>query len=266
MGRLKNRVAIVTGAGSIGPGWGNGKAIATLFAREGAKVFGIDINRDAVDETATINSDEGNVFTPHVADVTNARGVEEAVAACIDRYGELDILVNNVGVVRLGGPVELPVETWYQAFDINVTSAYLTCKFALPHLEKSGRGSIINISSIAGIRATGVNYSSYYTTKSAMLGLSRGIALEYARRGVRSNCILPGLMDTPLVYADVATAYDSVKDRDRIRAVREEICPMGRMGDAWDVAHASLFLASDEAKYVTGTELVVDGGISARCA
>ncbi|WP_137391773.1 SDR family NAD(P)-dependent oxidoreductase [Rhodoligotrophos defluvii] len=266
MARLLGKVALVTGAGSIGPGWGNGKAISTLFARESAQVFAVDINKQAADETRSIIEDECGVCATFAADVSKAEDVKRAVDACIAAFGRIDILVNNVGVVRLGNVVELSEEEWDRANEINLKSVFLTCKHVLPHMARQGAGAIINISSIAAIRYTGVPYASYYATKGALLSLTRSIALEYAAKGIRANSILPGLMDTPLVYADVAAAYDAEKDRAAIKAKRDAMCPTGRMGDAWDVAYAALYLASDEAKYVTGTELVVDGGITAKFA
>ncbi|MGF7162020.1 NAD(P)-dependent dehydrogenase (short-subunit alcohol dehydrogenase family) [Rhodoligotrophos appendicifer] len=264
MSRLLGKVALVTGAGSIGPGWGNGKAMSTLFAREGAQVFAVDINAAAAEETRSIIDDECGTCATFAADVSKSDDVERAVNACLAAFGRIDILVNNVGVVRLGGVVELSEEDWDRANAINLKSVFLTCKHVIPHMLARKSGSVINISSIAAIRYTGIDYASYYATKGAMLSLTRGVALRYAGSGLRANCILPGLMDTPLVYADVARAYDSQEDQAVIKAKRDAMCPTGHMGDAWDVAYAALYLASDEAKYVTGTELVVDGGITAK--
>lgn len=257
---------MVTGAGSIGPGWGNGKAISTLFAREGAQVFAIDVNLKAAEETRSIIEEECGTCAIHAADVSDSAQVERAVEICLATYGRLDILVNNVGIVRLGGVVELSETEWDRVNATNLKSVFLTCKYALPHMAAARAGVIVNISSVAAIRWTGIAYASYYATKGAILSLTRGIALEYADRGVRANCILPGLIDTPLVYADVGRAYDPGYDHDKIRAARDKLCPMGRMGDAWDVAYAALYLASDEARYVTATELVVDGGLTAKFA
>jgi NAD(P)-dependent dehydrogenase (short-subunit alcohol dehydrogenase family) len=260
---LKDRVAIVTGAGAAGPGWGNGKAIAALFAREGAKIFGVDINGAAAEETRGVIADEGGTCVAHTADVSSATDVEGLVAACLDAFGRIDILVNNVGIVRLGGPVELEESAWDRVTDVNLKSVYLTAKHVLPVMERQGIGVIVNISSVAAIRYSGIDYASYYATKGAILPLTRAIALQYAKKGIRANCVLPGLMDTPLVRADLAQAYDDAGDIDRVVEARAAQCPMGHMGDAWDTAHAALFLASDEARYITATELLVDGGVSA---
>src|SRR5262249_55147244 len=144
-------------------------------------------------------------------------------------------------------------------------SMFLTCQAVLPHMERQGRGAIVNISSVSGIRWLGVPYVSYTTSKAAILGFTQSIALEYARKGVRANCILPGLMNTPMIVKPLAGVY-AQGDVDQMLATRADQCPTGAMGDAWDVAYAALFLASDEAKYITGAQLVVDGGLSCKVA
>ena len=264
--RLVDRVALVTGAGSIGPGWGNGKATSALFAREGASVFGVDINTDAAEETRTIVEGEGGTMAAHTADVADAVSVRDMVQACLDRFGRIDILVNNVGIVAVGGPVEMEEAAWDRSMDVNLKSMFLTCKHVLPGMQERRSGAIVNIASIAGIRWTGVPYSAYYASKGGVLAFTRGVALQYARDGIRANSVLPGLMNTPMVHAGLTAAYGDEGDFDNLVRVRDDQCPMGHMGDGWDVAHAALFLASDEAKYVTGTELVVDGGITAKFA
>ncbi len=264
--RLADKVALVTGAGSIGPGWGNGKATAALFAREGAAVFGADINADAVEETRAIVEREGGTMAAHTADVADAASVRDMVRACLDRFGRIDVLVNNVGIVAVGGPVEMDEAAWDHSMDVNLKSMFLTCKHVLPAMQRQGSGAIVNIASIAGIRWTGVPYSAYYASKGGVLAFTRGVALQYARDGVRANSVLPGLMNTPMVHEGLTSAYGDEGDVENLIRVRDAQCPMGRMGDGWDVAHAVLFLASDDAKYITGTELVVDGGITARFA
>jgi len=260
-GRLDGKVAMVTGAGAIGPGWGNGKAVAVLFAREGARVFAIDKNAGAAEETRAIIAGEGGDCTAHVADVTDAGAVSGAVDACLEGYGRIDVLHNNVGIVVGGGPVEESLADWERGFAVNLTSLFLACKHVLPHMVAAGGGAIVNVSSIAANRWLGVPYASYAATKAAILGVSRNIAMQYARKGIRCNTILPGIIDTPLLRKLLADVYPADEIEDRI-AYRDSQVPMGRMGDAWDVAHAALFLASDEAQYVTGAELVVDGGLS----
>ena len=261
--RLKNKMAIVTGAGSIGPGWGNGKATAVLFACEGAKVFATDINLAAAEETKSIIDKEGGICTVHKVDVSKSEEVKAMVDRCIETYGRIDILHNNVGIVVVGGPVETSEETWDRVMAINLKSMFLTCKYVIPYMEKQGGGVITNISSIAAIRYTGVPYITYYTTKAGILGFTQGIALQYANKNIRANCILPGLMDTPLIREPLKDAY-AAGDIEKMLEIRNKQCPTGKMGDAWDVAHAALFLASDEAKYITGAQIVVDGGITCK--
>lgn len=262
--RLSGKVALVTGCGSVGPGWGNGKAISALFAREGAKVFGCDINLAAANETQQIVSTEGGTMQVVQCDVAANEQVQRTVELCMQAYGRIDILVNNVGIVEVGGPVEYPLEKWQRTLDVNLTSMFLMAKHVIPHMLKQG-GSIINMGSVASIRYTGVPYISYYTTKSAILGFSRAVALQYAKEGIRSNVILPGLMNTPLIVEPLKDAYGD-GDIEAMMKNRAQQCPMGVMGDAWDVANAALYLASDESKYTTATELLVDGGITARFA
>jgi len=263
--RLKNKVAIVTGAGSVGPGWGNGKATSVLFAREGAKVFAIDISLPAAEETKGIIEKEGGICAIQKGDVSNSGEVETMVEQCIQTYGRIDILHNNVGIVIAGGPVETSEETWDRVMAVNLKSMFLTCKYVLPYMEKQGGGVVINISSIAAIRYTGIPYITYYTTKAGILGLTQSIALQYATKNIRANAILPGLMHTPMFVEPLKEAY-AAGDVEKMFEIRNKQCPTGKMGDAWDVAHAALFLASDEAKYITGAQIVVDGGITCKFA
>jgi NAD(P)-dependent dehydrogenase (short-subunit alcohol dehydrogenase family) len=262
--RLKDKVALVSGAGSSGPGWGNGKATAVLFAREGAKVLAADINDDAALETKRIIDGEGGICEAVSTDVSRADGVSAMVSYCIEAFARIDVLHNNVGIVEVGGPVDTTEASWDRVNNVNLKSMFLTCKHVLPHMERQGKGAIVNIASVSGIRWLGVPYISYAATKAAVIQLTRVIALQYARKGIRANSILPGMMNTPMVHAaEVIAAYGGSAE-EMVRR-RDEQCPMGRMGDAWDVAYAAPFLASDEAKYITGTELVVDGGLTVNC-
>jgi NAD(P)-dependent dehydrogenase (short-subunit alcohol dehydrogenase family) len=263
--RLRNKVAIVTGAGSVGPGWGNGKATAVLFAREGAKVFAVDIKLGAGEETKAIIDQEGGECTAHRADVSRSDEVKAAVERCIETYGRIDILHNNVGVIRAGGPVETSEEIWDRFTAVNLKSMFLTCKYVLPHMERQGGGAIVNISSIAAIRCTGVPYVTYSTTKAAILQLTQSVALQYAAKNIRANAILPGVIKTPMLIEMYREIYGEGNVEKMIER-RSKLCPMEKMGDGWDVAHAALFLASDEAKYITGTQLIVDGGITCKYA
>jgi NAD(P)-dependent dehydrogenase (short-subunit alcohol dehydrogenase family) len=263
MQRLKGKTAMVVGAGSIGPGWGNGKATAATFAREGAQVFCVDRNAKAAQETVKIIADEGGKAEAFTADVSRATEVEAMVAACLGAYGRIDVLDNNVGIAEMGSVVELPEADWDRVFAVNLKSAFLTMKHVIPVMVRQGGGSVINISSIASIRHLGLSYVSYGASKAAMNQMTRTSAVEFARHHVRVNCILPGLMKTPMVEhsAGLAASYAG-GDIEAMWRARDAQVPMGHMGEAWDVANAALFLASDESKYITGIELVVDGGIT----
>lgn len=262
-GRLEGKVAIVTGAGSVGPGWGNGKATAVLFAREGAKVYAVDINHEAVSETQGIILQEGGDCRIRKVDVSQSQEVQDMVRDCITTYGRIDILHNNVGIVVVGGVVDTTEEIWDYVMAVNLKSMFLTAKHVLPYMEKQGRGVITNIASIAAIRYTGVNYVTYYASKAGILGLTMSIAMEYAAKGIRCNAILPGLMNTPMVVEPLKGVYGG-GNVEKMIEIRNRQCPTGKMGDAWDVARAALFLTCDEAKYITGAQLVVDGGITCK--
>ena len=263
MDRLKGKVAMVVGAGSIGPGWGNGKATAVTFAREGAQVFCVDRNGAAAEETAKIITGEGGKATAFTADVSRPAEIEAMVAVCLKAYGRIDVLDNNVGIAETGSVVDVTEADWDRVFAVNLKSAFLAMKHVIPVMVRQGGGSIINISSIASIRHLGISYVTYGTTKAAMNQMTRSTAVEFAAQNIRVNAILPGLMKTPMVEhsAGLAASYAN-GDVEAMWRARDAQVPMGHMGDAWDVANAALFLASDESKYVTGIELVVDGGIT----
>ncbi|WP_407657869.1 SDR family NAD(P)-dependent oxidoreductase [Hypericibacter adhaerens] len=249
---------MVFGAGSVGPGWGNGKATATLFAREGARVVGVDVNLAAVEETRDIVRSEGGAFQALAADVTQSDQVKKVVDTVVETYGRIDVLHNNVGTTIMGDPTELSEENWHKTLDVNTTSIFLTCKHVLPIMRRQKKGAIVNISSLAAIRYTGYPYTAYYAAKGAVNQFTVGLALQYAAQGIRVNAIMPGYMNTPLIHQQISGQY---KTAEEMVAARDALSPTGKMGTGWDIAHAALFLASDEAAYITGVCLPVDGGV-----
>ena len=263
-GRMAGRVAIVTGAGSVGPGWGNGRAAAVRFAAEGARVFAVDLHESALAETLAAVAEGGGEVVSHVCDVTDGDAVAAMVAACVDTFGAPDVLLNNVGGSRAGGAVDMSEELWHQQLDFNLTSTFLTCKNVLPRMVEAGRGAIVNTASTSGIRWTGAAQVAYSASKAGVIAFTRAVAVQHAPDGIRANTVVPGQLHTPLVEARLAgqRAGGNVEE---LLATRQARIPLGFMGDGRDTAAAALFLASDEARFVTGTELVVDGGMSARC-
>jgi NAD(P)-dependent dehydrogenase (short-subunit alcohol dehydrogenase family) len=263
-GRLAGKIAFISGAGSVGPGWGNGRATAVLFAREGAKVFGTDKNPEAMTETAQRIQEAGGEFVPAECDATDSASVARAVEACRQRFGRIDILVNNVGGSAAGGPVELAEEVWDTQIAVNLKSVFLTCKHVLPIMEAQGGGAIVNIASTSGIRFTGAAQVAYAASKAGVIQLSKVVAVQYASKGIRVNTVVPGQMHTPMVEVRLA-GQRTGGDVEKLLAQRLARIPMGFAGDGRDTANAVLYLASDDARFVTGTELVVDGGMTVRC-
>jgi NAD(P)-dependent dehydrogenase (short-subunit alcohol dehydrogenase family) len=263
-GRLDGKVAIVTGAGCVGPGWGNGRAICVRFAEEGARIFAVDLSQDTMAETLSRVRDAGGEIEPHLCDVTDAAAVEAMVAACLDRFGTVDILVNNVGGSAKGGPTNLDEEGWDRQMDFNLKSVYLTCRSVLPHMEARRSGAIVNMSSTSGTRYTGSPQIAYASAKAAIIQFSKVTAVEFAPKGVRVNTVVPGQLHTPMVETRLA-GQRAGGDVEALLQSRIRRIPLGWMGDGRDTANAALFLCSDEARFVTGTEIVVDGGMSARC-
>jgi NAD(P)-dependent dehydrogenase (short-subunit alcohol dehydrogenase family) len=259
--RLANKVALVFGAGSAGPGWGNGKAAAVAFAREGAKVVAVDWRGEAAEETRDIIRGEGGTAIAIAANVTENDDIRRAVDATVKEFGQIDVLHNNVGITAKGGPIDESEESWRRVIDTNMTSVFLTCKHVLPLMLARKSGVVINVSSIAAVRWTGYAYFSYYASKAALNQMTVAIALQHAKDGIRCNAIMPGVMDTPLIHQQITKFYSNT---DEMVAQRNAQCPMGRMGTGWDIANAAVFLASDEAAYITGVCLPVDGGISCK--
>ena len=260
MFRLDGKVALVTGCGTLGEGWGNGKAIAVALARQGAKVFGSDLNLEAAEQTQKIIEQEGGSAGVMVADATKADDVKKLVDACMAKYGRIDILVNNVGRSEPGDPVTMSEAVFDEQLDVNVKGAFLACKYVLPIMEAQGNGSVVSISSVAGLRYIGKPQVGYSAGKGALQQLMQTTGVIYADRGIRLNCVAPGLMFTPLVKR-LADKY-AKGDYEGFVAHRHKQVPAGYMGESWDVAHAVVFLASDEARYINGQTLVVDGGLT----
>ena len=257
-GRLAGKVALVVGAGSSGADISNGAASAVLYAREGAAVLCADRSIDAAHDTVRRIEAEGGRASAFRADVCNAAQIASMVQACLARYERIDVLHHNVGVEEFGELTEVTEESWDRVHAINLKGAMLTAREVVPHMVAQGGGSIVNISSIASRKWSPMQFLSYSTSKAALNHMTRVVARQYARHHVRCNAILPGLIDTPHAAALFRTEDEARAGRE----MRNARCPMGHQGSAWDVAYAALYLASDESKYVTGLELVVDGGLS----
>lgn len=264
MKRLSGKTCLVFGGGSLGGEINNGLAACIAYAREGANVVIVDVQADAVQAAERRLREEceavgvaASVLSV-VGDVTQEESVHSAVERTISSFGRIDVLHNNVGIARMGGPIEQSLEEWNLVMSVNLTSVFLTCKHVLPHMLDQRSGSIINIGSIGGMRYIGYNYPSYSASKGAVAQFTQNIALEYAAQGIRANTIAPGYMDTPMIYRQISSAYDTPEE---MAAARHALSPTGRMGDSFDVANAALFLASDESRYINGVCLPVDGGL-----
>ena len=262
--RFEGKVAIVTGAGCVGSGWGNGRAIAVRLAEEGARVFAVDRDMARLDETLGLAGDARGAIRAHACDVTDSAAVAAMAAACLAEFGRIDILVNNVGGSAAGGPVEMSEAVWDSQVDVNLKSVFLGCKCVLPTMLAQGGGAIVNIASTSGMRWTGAAQVAYAATKAGVIQLSRVVAVQHAAQGVRVNTVVPGQLHTPMVEVRLAKQRAG-GDVDALLAQRQKRIPLGFMGDGRDTASAVLFLASDEARFITGTEIVVDGGMTARC-
>ena len=263
-GRLQDKVALITGAGCVGPGWGNGRATAVRFAQEGAKIFAADKSPKTMEETVARCREVSEDVTTFEGDVTDNASVMAMVEACMNAYGRIDVLVNNVGGSAAGGPVEMAEEVFDAQLDYNLKSVFLTCKHVLPIMERQGGGSIVNLASTSGTRWTGSAQVGYATSKAAVIQFSRVTAVQYAKKGIRVNTVIPGQLHTPMVEVRLAKQRTG-GDIEKLLETRVKRIPLGFMGDGRDTANAALFLASDEARFVTGTEILVDGGMSVRC-
>ena len=262
-GRVAGKVVLITGAGCVGPGWGNGRAAAVLFAREGAKVFAVDRNPEAMTETVARVGNDGEIVT-HTCDVTDDAQVGSMAEACRNAFGRIDILVNNVGGSAAGGAAEISEESFDNQIEYNLKSVFLACRHVIPVMVEQGGGAIVNTASTSGIRYTGSPQIGYASSKAAIIQFSRVTAVQYAKDGIRVNTVVPGQMHTPMVEARLANQRAG-GDVEALLKARVARIPLGFMGDGRDTANAMLFLASDEARFITGTEIVVDGGMTARC-
>lgn len=260
-GRLQDKVVVVTGAGSVAAGWGIGKATAVACARAGARLVAADIDADAARETAAIITGEGGEALSLQVDVGDPQSVAALAATAVERFGRVDVIHNNVGIGKVGGPLDVELEDWELIHRTNVTALLIAAKAFLPGMRERRGGVFLTTSSVAGQRYVGFPHLAYSVTKAAATHFTRMIAAQYAGDGIRAVTIVPGLMDTPRIRLTVARAFPDLPFEE-LRRKRDQQVPMGMMGDGWDVANAAVFLASDEARYITGTELVVDGGLS----
>jgi len=263
-GRLAGKIALIAGAGCVGPGWGNGRAMAVRFAEEGAKIFAVDRDLERMGETVERVRATGGSIETYQTNVTDSAAVALMVKACVQHFGRIDVLVNNVGGSAAGGPVELPEDVWDAQVDANLKSVFLTCKHVLPVMEGQAAGAIVNIASTSGLRWGGSAQVAYAATKAGVIQFSRVVAVQYAGKGIRVNTVVPGQLHTPMVEVRLAKQRAG-GDVEALLAQRQSRIPLPFMGDGRDTANAALFLASDEARFITGTEIVVDGGMTARC-
>lgn len=260
---LQGKVALVIGLGQTGEeGWGIGAACAVLFARQGAAIFGGNRSLASTTKTKTAIESEGGVCDIVATDATNSDSVKALVDACVAKHGRIDILLANVGGSQPGCPATMSESTWDSQMDINLKTVYLACHHVLPVMEAQPTGgSVVCVSSVAGLRYIGKPQVAYNAAKAAVMQLVKATAVVYAPRGVRLNSVVPGLMETPYTR-ELAARFPVEGGYEAFKRMRDEQVPMKRMGDAWDVAHAALFLASDAASYITGQEIVVDGGFT----
>jgi len=263
---LEGKTVLLLGAGSAGPGWGNGKACALGYARSGAKVCAVDLDLTRAQETADLITSEGGSAMALAADVANSQEVKSAVNAAVEYFGSLDILHNNVGISLPGDPVGMSEEDWDRSINCNLKSVFLACKHALPIMLKQGKGVITNISSILSMRISRYEQVAYYASKAGVDHLTRSVAVRYADQGIRCNAIQPGLIDTPLLYANQEVVVDAHGSVEKMVRDRNAASPTGRMGKAWDIANAAVFLASDRASYINGVVLPVDGSLTCKQA
>uniref|UniRef100_A0A8H7N111 Uncharacterized protein n=1 Tax=Bionectria ochroleuca TaxID=29856 RepID=A0A8H7N111_BIOOC len=263
---LAGKVALITGIGQVGPAdslfWGNGAATARLLSRNGVKIFGCDLHLAAAERTkARIEEEDPKAVVDVIAaDVMKTSDVEALFQAAMEKHGRIDILINNVGQTAAGNPATMSEDLWSRQIDLNLTSVYRLCHHVLPVMQKQGSGNIINNASITAMRYIGKHQIAYASAKAAVIRFTKAVGVMYAKENIRSNCVVPGLMYTPLV--DNFARSDDPGDREAAKRILDHNCPMGWMGTGADVANAAAWLASGASRYVTSHELVVDGGIT----
>ena len=259
--RLKGRVALILGAGTSAPGVSIGKASSIAMACAGASVAALDFNLAPAQEVVAEIKSLGQHAIAYQADVANFDAMQTAVERVMLDFGRIDILQINAGIGRVGGPAETSLDDWDRIQKVNVESMLIAAKLVAPIMVNQGSGSIIGVSSVAGMRYLGYPHLAYSVTKAAVIHFIKMLAQQYAGDGIRANTIVPGLIDTPRIQKNVAKVFDANADMDNTRRARDRQVPMGRMGTPWEVASVATFLASDDASYITGTEIVVDGGL-----
>jgi len=262
--RLKGRVALILGAGTSAPGISIGKASSIAMACAGASVAALDFNLAAAQEVEQDIKSLGAQAMAYQADVASFEAMQVAIDHVMRDFGRIDILQINAGIGRVGGPAETSLEDWDRIQKVNVESILIAAKLVAPIMVKQGSGSIIGVSSVAGMRYLGYPHLAYSVTKAAVTHFIKMLAQQYAIDGIRANTIVPGLIDTPRIQKNVAKVFDANADMDNTRRARDRQVPMGRMGTPWEVASVATFLASDDASYITGTEIVVDGGLTGK--
>lgn len=262
--KLANKVVFMAGAGSSAPGWSIGKATCVTLARQGASIVAVDKDIEAARESADEIRKVGGTALAIQADVADQESIEQAVASAVNEFGGIDIYIANAGIGKIGGIAETSVEDMDRIHQVNVQSLLIASKLIIPSMLQRGGGAIVTISSVAGIRYIGYPHLAYSVSKAALIQFTRMIAQEYAGQGIRANTVVPGLIDTPRVQTNVSKAFSNDGNPDEVRNKRNQQVPMQRMGTAWEVANAVAFLASEEASYITGTELIVDGGLTGK--
>jgi NAD(P)-dependent dehydrogenase (short-subunit alcohol dehydrogenase family) len=250
--RLADKVALITGATS-----GIGASMARLFGQEGAAVFAVGRNEAALQETVRSIGKEGGEAELHRADVAEPKDVERMVWRCVERFGRIDILVNNAATGSTQTTIDTPLEVWDRVMDVNARGTFLACKYALPHMIEAGGGVIVNVASVTGLVGL-KNRAAYSASKGAVIAFTRALAVDHVKQGIRCNCICPGTVDTPWIERLVDSAEDGEAELASLVARQ----PMGRLGEPDEIAKAALYLASDDAAFVTGTMLIIDGGIT----